>query len=504
MTKANFKSQISNRASLVMLAVMKKLVRFVFLLLGLAVLLAVAAPLAGAYLLRRYASPEFLVLEAEKHINARVELKEVTLTLFTFTPSLRLSGIKIAPRDDFAGKPLAERPPLVNAPVNIDMAYAELVPRELLRRQFWPRIIRFIGVDVTESISAQNGSSLRGLFERPDEPMTEIAGEVPRAIPVEQVMPPQQPAPAPLPPPTTTPVAEAPREKSRVVRLALQDIRIEQGRFRIINETANSGFEGELSDFNLSISDIDIDPEDIGRHNHFTVRVESKVVFDGVAQVNGSMQKVRFADMKLQGDGDVNPLNPATLEWSPAAILKLVIARDSLVGGHMTIGDAAGDNLDKLMKYGVDLRGIRLGGPLAQNLSVNVLFRQQSIKFLEDTHLALPDYEVTVKKESWIDFAADNQGLLTRLYCRDALKEQIVRGVAARGLGDNISRMVVDGLSDDQGRLSFDLSVTGSLSRPVAKPDIQLRLESLLGGDIEDKAKGLIDTFKGLKGLFKK
>ena len=48
-----------------------------------------------------------------------------------------------------------------------------------------------------------------------------------------------------------------------------------------------------------------------------------------------------------------------------------------------------------------------------------------------------------------------------------------------------------------------DLTITGSLSHPEVKPDLQVKLESLLGNDIEDKAKDLINTFKGLKGLFK-
>ncbi len=62
----------------------------------------------------------------------------------------------------------------------------------------------------------------------------------------------------------------------------------------------------------------------------------------------------------------------------------------------------------------------------------------------------------------------------------------------------------MEGLSDSRGRLTFDLTITGSLSHPEVKPDLQVKLESLLGNDIEDKAKDLINTFKGLKGLFKK
>lgn len=477
-----------------------KIARLLLILLGLLLLLAVAAPLVGAYVLRRYVDKDFLVRQTEKNINARVHIDDVTLTLFTWPPTLRISGFKVAPRDEFVGRPLAERPPLADAPVKMDMAYAELVPEALLQRHFIPRIIRFIGVDVRESISPDGGSSVERLFARPMEDAAGIEPDVPRAIPVQ---PASAVGPA-APPATVPPPTAAPEPSPQAPRLTLQEISIEQGHFRISNQSADARFDGEISDFNLSITEIDIDPADLGGHNHLKVRLGAKAVLDGVAQIGGRMQQVRFADLRVNGEGDVNPIDPATMSWSPAAMLKLVIDRGSVLGGHMTIGDAAGDQLDKLMKYGIDLRGIRIGGPLQQDLAVNVLVKEQRITFLDNAHLAMPDYEVTVKRDSWLDIAKDNQGMLTRLYCGPALKEQVVRGVAARGLGNTISRMVVDGFSDEQGRLSFDLTITGTLSHPEVKPDIQRRLEGLLGGDIEEKAKGLINTFKGLKGLFKK
>jgi hypothetical protein len=133
----------------------------------------------------------------------------------------------------------------------------------------------------------------------------------------------------------------------------------------------------------------------------------------------------------------------------------------------------------------------------------HVLYRSQSLSFLDDTQFVLPDYEYTIKRDSWMDFAKDRQGLLTRLSCGDALKRSLMQGISSRGLGGAISKIVVEALSDSRGRLSFDLTVSGSLSHPEVKPDILVKLEHMLGNDIEDKAKGLLNSLKGLKGLFK-
>ncbi|WP_395736235.1 hypothetical protein [Prosthecobacter sp.] len=487
---------------------MKKITRIILILFALGVLLAVAAPLGGVWWLRQYVSKERLTLETEKNINARVQLDEVTLSIFSWPPSLRLSGIKIAPRDQYAGTPVEARPPMKHAPVQVEMAYLELVPQGLMERQFMPRVLRLIGVDVNETISPQEGSSLQKLFQPPPEKlalMQQQMDEVPRAIPLQSA-PPVAAVPAPTEPPpalVTPPVTEPAAPQPTATRLSLQEISIEQGHFHISNQGVDSQFNADISDFSFALTDMDIDPENLAAHNHLNVRLAAKVVVDGVAQIGGQPRQVRFADMKLHGDGVVNPVDPATRLWSPAADLKLIIGQGSTIGGNMTIGDAAGPHLDKLKKKGLDISGVRIGGTLAQEVNAHILYREQSMRFLEDTAFVLPDYEYTIKHNSWMDFAKDQQGLLTRMSCGEALKQSLIQGIASHGINRTISQLIVEGLSDSRGRLTFDLTVTGSLSHPEVKPDAMIKLDNILGDGIEEKAKGLIDTFKGLKGLFK-
>ncbi len=482
-----------------------KISRILLSLIGLALLLAVAAPLGGAWWLRRYVNKERLVLETEKNINARVELDDVSLALFAWPPNLRLSGIKIGPRDQYAGTHIAARPPLKHAPVQIEMAYVELVPEGLWHRHFFPRVLRLIGLDVNESIGPQ-GSSLQALFQPPAEKLAQMQQEeVPRAIPLQTAPPVAVDPGVPGAPPSSVaaPLLDVPEEPkhARAERLALQEISIEQAHFRITNQDTESKFDADISDFSLALTEIDIDPADLMAHNRLHVRLAAKIVVDGMAKVGGQMRQVQFANMTLHGDGDVNPVDPATLIWSPAADLNLVIDRGSAIGGNVTIGEAAGSNLDKLMKYGIDISAIRIGGTLAQDVAAAVHYRDQAIRFRSDTQFSLPDYEYTIKRDSWMDFAKDQQGLLTRLSCGDALKQSVVNGIASRGVNKTLSQLIVEGLSDSRGRLAFDLTVTGSLSHPEVKPDLQVKLESLLGNDIEDKAKGLLN---GIKGFFKK
>ncbi len=484
-----------------------KISRILLTLLGLGLLVAVAAPLGGVWWLRRFVNKERLTLETEKNINARVQLDEVNLEILSWPPSLRLTGIKIGPRDQFAGTPVEARPPMLHAPVQAEMAYLELVPEGLWHRQFYPRVLRLIGLDVTETVSPQDGSSLQKLFQPPPEKLAQMQQQnVPAEAPAQNA-PPVAAVPAPgAPPPalTTPPVSASPPEpQPSAERLSLHEISIEQAHFRITNQGVDSQFNADISDFSFSMTDIDIDPNDLTAHNRLHARLAAKAVVDGVAKIGGQARQVRFADMTLHGEGDVNPVDPATRMWSPAADLNLIIDRGSSIGGNMTIGETAGAHLDKLMKYGIDLSAVRIGGQFAQDVHAHILYREQSLRFLDNAQFALPDYEYTIKRDSWMDFAKDQQGLLTRLSCGDALKQSLMQGIASRGINRTISKLVVEGLSDSRGRLTFDLTITGSLSHPEVKPDLQVKLENLLGNDIEEQAKGLINTFKGLKGLFK-
>ena len=484
-----------------------KISRILVILFGLGLLLAVAAPLGGVWWLRQYVNKERIILETEKAINARAQLDDVTLSIFSWPPTLRLSGIKIGPRDQYAGTPLATRPALQNAPVQIEMAYLELVPQGLWNRQFLPRVLRFIGLEVQESISPQEGSSLQKLFLPPPEKLALMQQEnMPLQPAPPAVAPPTAAVPAPGEPPpalTTPPLTRPDEPQPNTQRLSLQEISIENAHFRITNQGVDSQFSADISGFNLSLTEIDIDPDSLLAHNHLHIRLAAKTVVDGVTKIGGQTRQVRFADMTLHGDGEVNPIDPPTRMWSPAADLNLTIDRGSAIGGNMTLGETAGPNLDKLMKYGIDLSAIRIGGTLAQDVHAHILYRSQTMTFQDDTQFVLPDYDYTIKRSSWLDFAKDQQGLLTRLSCGDALKQSLMQGIASRGINRALSQLVVEALSDSRGRLSFNLTVTGSLSHPEVKPDIQVKLENLLGNDFEEKAKGLLNSFKGLKGLFK-
>ena len=101
-------------------------------ILGVLILLALAAPIGLAMWLQSYVSADYLVKMTEENCNCRAQLDSTSLSLFSWPPTLRLNGIKLAPRDEHVGKPLSQRPPMPPATVRIDFAYAELLSNDIL------------------------------------------------------------------------------------------------------------------------------------------------------------------------------------------------------------------------------------------------------------------------------------------------------------------------------------------------------------------------------------
>ena len=479
-------------------------------ILGVLLLLALATPFVFAMWLQSYVSPEYLVKMTEQNCNCRAHLDSSSLSLFSWPPTLRLNGIKIAPRDEHVGKALSERPPLVDAPVQIELAYAELLSDDILQRRITPNLVRFAGIELRETLDPQTGSALEKLFQPPTVAAGPVvaevpSNEVPKAVPVTPTEAAQVP---PLPGPSTAPViAEAPAPVEKPERIPLREIRLEKAHIHITNKAVSSQFEADIRDLDLVLDQIDVDPDDLARHNHIHATLKAKVQANGLAEIGGVMKPVQFADVSLHGEGDVTPLEPQTMLWKPAALLTLVFEAGSTIGGHMTLGDAAGNEMTKLLDHGIDLRPVRLGGTLAEEARASVSYDRETLSFREPARMVLPDFAFTIGQGAWINTVKDQQMMPLRLVFGPTVREAIVQGINNKGLPDFLTRGILSLMSDAQGNPYIDITLTGSLSKPEPQHELVNKIKNLGGGALEtlisnpQEAKELLN---GLKSLFKK
>jgi hypothetical protein len=179
----------------------------------------------------------------------------------------------------------------------------------------------------------------------------------------------------------------------------------------------------------------------------------------------------------------------------PTSVLKLTLAQGSTLAGHITMGDAAGKEMKKLMEYGIDLTPVRVGGPLQQAAVVEGIYRNNRFWLRADTLFSFPEYEISIEKKSWIDNSQDSHEMEFRLSCGPELQDRLQKGMSQAQLGEKITKGLMKALADERGRLTFDIESGGSLSDPKIKPKLDRILKNLIRGE------GLNDL---LQGLFKK
>lgn len=446
---------------------MKKLL---FLLVILFVLAGAGLGAASWWVMRKM-GPETWVELAEKNWNCRAELSNAKLSLLTRPATLKLTGVKLAPRDTEVAKRYAERTPLAEgvAVLEVPEIILEVKLDDLLNKRLFVEHLRIIKPSVRETQDAQGNSSLEALFKRPG--TSEAVAATPATSP---------------PPPNVE--SQASDEPSPALAYAVQAITLEKGLFDITSGTTRV----LAQDLDFNLTGIDVDKNDLANHNRILATLSTRIVVNGMARIAGAKRPAELANLMLTGKGEVTPYNLQTGKWNPFTKLALTLAKGSTLAGHMTIGDAAGKELRKLQEYGVDLAPVVIGGPLMADAVVNGDFTNDRFITRSPTLFVFPEYEVAIEPKSWVNAAQDRHEIELRLSCGQALQTRLMSGISQAKLGESLARGLTKALSDDQGRMTFDIESSGPLSDPKVKPKTDRVLKNLMRGE------GLGDLLEGL------
>lgn len=449
-----------------------------FIRIGLIVIVALAllvgTALAGAsWWIMSKMGPEVWVEQLEKNCDCRAQVEHAELSLLSSPARLRFLGVQIAPRDAEVAKPLSERTPLPVAVASIvvpEIVFAVKL-EDLLNKKLFVETLRLISPQVREIQDAKGKGTLEALFRKPNK-VERAASEKSAQSAMEA---------------KTATKTEAHKDKQDYA-FTVKSATIERGQFTITNPK----MEVKISELDLTLSDIDVDTTNLAEHNRIKATLSSLIEVMGEARIGGVKRPVQLANLKLSGESNIVPLDPLTQQWAPTSNLKLTLAQGSVLAGHMTMGDVAGKEMKKLQEYGVDLSPVKIGGALQEPAVLDATFKNNRLSLRKHTHFALPEYEVVLHQSSWVDSAKDQHELEVKLSCGAALQTRLQKGIAQAKLGDSIAIAVTKALSDERGRMTFDITSKGSLSEPEVRPKIDRLLKNLIRGE------GLGDLLKGL------
>ncbi len=486
-----------------------------------AVLAVLAAALAagGSWWLRGRLSAEALVAQMEASWNCRAHIDDVKLSLASSPARIEITGCRIAKPDAELARPLAQRQPLDlgNLEASIEKAVLEVRLQDLLAGRLNIRQLTLSTVAVREEISPEGISSLGDVFKkRPASPAAEpplaAAAQAPPAAPPQPqatvAVPPGSAPPPPVPPSPEQAAAEAkaaaqksakpakPRKEITADQLGfsilVERASIQDGLLRINNRKTKN--RTELTGLHFTISGIDIDPDDLAHHNRFELELAGRVVVhDRIKAGKDSEGKdiwrpIDVCDLQFAGSGTVRPFDPLSGKASASSDLSLALQQGSAIMGHLTIGETGSKDLKKLDEWGIDLRDVRIGGPLRQDAAIRARFAENRLAFLEPAVFSLPEYELTILGGSWLNSSEDEHEMSLRLSIEKGLQERLVDGIAkSKVVGkygavvENLAKVIVEKLSDERGRMFFEVKSKDRLSKPRLEIDTSALLERALG-----------------------
>jgi hypothetical protein len=440
---------------------------------GLAMLLGTA--LAGAsWWIMSQMGPDVWVEQLEKNCDCRAHVGHSELSLLSSPARLRFLDVQIAPRDAEVARPLSDRVPMAegSAPIVIPEIVFEVKLEDLLNKRLFVQNLRIISPVVREIQDDQGKGTVEKLFRKPKNGEAEQTGA-------------NNPPPGPVTAQTQKPTLAKDKQD---YAFSAHSASIERGQFTITNKK----MQVKISELDLTLSDIDVDTTNLKEHNRVRASLSSLIEVMGEARIGGVKRPVQLANVKLSGESNVIPMDPVTQSWAPTSMLKLTLAQGSVLAGHMTMGDVAGKEMKKLQEYGVDLSPVKIGGALLEPAVMDATFKNNRLTLRKHTRFALPEYEVVLHQSSWLDSAKDQHELELKLSCGASLQTRLQKGIAKAKLGDSLASAVIKALSDESGRMTFDIESKGSLSEPSVRPKIDRLLKNLIRGE------GLGDLFKGL------
>ena len=444
-------------------------------------------------------SKEAIVAQMESSWNCRAQIDSVTLVLMSSPARLQISGCKITPRDAEVAKPYAQRAPLDPAgiQVSIDRAVLEVKLQDLVSRRLNVQQLILSEIGVREEVTNEGESSLGVLFAKPVSGAGAVAAahadQASVTPPPGEVTPPQPEAPvaepAPGPPAVSSHLQSDPEKVKRetkavfakelgfsiqVGRASLEGVSLHRVDHKSVTKT-------DISGLSFSISEIDVDPDDLAAHNSFKLALNGRLLQQGRVGPKDARRSATLADLLFDGAGMVHPFDVESGQWQPVSDLRLTLKKGSVLGGYMKLGETGSKDLKKLDDYGIDLRDLSLGGPLLEDANIQVTFENDRSTLQQDAHFAMPDFELTLQKESWLNGAEDQHEMQVRITCGPKLQEQVSAGVK-KLLGDDLGANVIKTLSDEKGRVYFDMRSSDRLSKPKVVPDVQRLLNRLLQG----------------------
>ncbi|OQY27025.1 MAG: hypothetical protein B6244_11875 [Candidatus Cloacimonetes bacterium 4572_55] len=485
-------------------------------------------------------SEALIVMQMESAMNCRVEIKRIEVNPFSLEGVIVVQGLKIAKRDNYADQAvsLSKRPPIGTPEISAPQSNLEMRFLPLLKKRF--ELEQFVLKDAVAYLTLyQDGThSLTSLFNPPlivngkpnpdlqnsASAFDENPSDMSHALPVAmgrialkngtiQSSIPQKFASAPdakIRSVSAKRVSNPNRSDPNVFnaksiplptvldRIALENATI----YATIDET---GQKLTVTPLNLTIADIDIDPENLQAHNNARLEFAAETVIFGKDQSEDGK-------LKLETSMDIVPFEEKSGEINPDMVYTVTVKKGTYLTG-MALFDQLAGKVEPLRR--VDLNIDALNKPIELSSDVDIKLRSLDGKIItaEDVGFVTDYFDLKLTKGSWYKPGTDGHelhGMITMSEVESKKAIQSVDKTIEKHIASHIPvdtkkiRNAMLGNLIRENRIHLSFRSSGSIMQPrVGLSGNSISLKQALSDAVSDGAFDMDKIKEGLGNLFK-
>ncbi len=404
---------------------MRKIVKYTSIAFGAFCLVIIILGI----ILNIYLTKDRVVQLIEQHINARVEIKDISVPLWATFSGITLQRLKVGYRDRQVKKEPSKRKPMGKPIVGFEEFNFKVAVLKLftsLGKNFELKTLLFTKPEAHVILYAKGGTNLDSLFSSP--PSEDQKSEKNQKIQKEKKKTKKSP--------------QKPSEpfsiKSIDTVIKVGKIGIERGNFSV--NLQKFGNTLKLHNVDAYVDDILIDPKDLYNKNRVRFKFSLSALFD---ENNKGKGAVRSFVINFKINGRVQPFDPKTGKVTQRARLKVGLLSGTKFTG-LALLKKTKDEVKLLKKAGINLAFLKDKIELNKDAIVDISFHSGIITFKSSPRIDTNDYLIRLKEGSRMSIKTMNHNFITDLVLNEKVTQKIrgqVEGYFAKVIKVTVKRL---------------------------------------------------------------
>lgn len=455
--------------------------------IGAAVIGLLLIIIIGLSSLSSFITPQFVVKSLESSLNARVNVKEVNINLFSALSAIEVKGIELGYRDSVADKGtlLEERQAMKSPVIQLDSIDLGLTLSALLKKEFRLDKLIINSPDLTLVLNEDGSNNLSSLFKPPvtvnGEPNPSLTPEA-----LEERRKEEEQAKRDADSESKEPFSI----KSIPISISMGELGIKDGSVKVVMKKTKQIIQ--LNALNLILKDLDIVPDDLENHNSLKLILNTDL---GVIGANGK-ESSKFL---LDTSGTIVPFDAKTGLINTAIVHTVTIKEDSYISGFAVFDSLAGE-LPALKNLNLKMDKLSQKSSLKKDVTTKIGYSNGRVSFKDSPVFPTSNYDLTIVEGTWIQITNSthlmNGKIISTKEESDRAISQIDKALQAGSKGADTSEMKKKIFGDllEGDRVALPFQSSGNIKSPNVGLKISLpSLTDLISGGAKKAISDAID-----------